>query len=137
MPDVESKCCVQKLLNRLDNYLSRSSFPCVAHPVYTDELCDGILTELWHVSLFGVEMMLQTSYKQPSRQMLTLCFCWLQVPPELRDDLLLIADKIEPYLLQVKEQADKIPEKAHELAGKIQPAAEQLGDKIEEGASQV
>lgn len=82
-------------------------------------------------------MMLQTSYKQMYRQMLTLYFCWLQVPPELRDDLLLIADKIEPYLLQVKEQADKIPEKAHELAGKIQPAAEQLGDKIEEGASKV
>ena len=61
----------------------------------------------------------------------------MQVPPELKEDLLLIADKIEPYLLQAKEQADKIPEKAHELAGKIQPAAEQLGDKIEETAEKV
>lgn len=50
---------------------------------------------------------------------------------------MLIADKIEPYLQQVKEQADKIPEKAHELAGKIQPAAEKLGDQIEQGASKV
>ena len=50
---------------------------------------------------------------------------------------MLIADMIEPYLLQVKEQADKIPEKAHELAGKIQPAAEKLGDQIEQGASKV
>lgn len=62
---------------------------------------------------------------------------WLQVPPELKEDLILIADKIEPYLLQVKEQADKIPEKAHELAGKVQPAAEQLGDKIEQTAEKV
>ena len=61
----------------------------------------------------------------------------VQVPPELKEDLMLIADKIEPYLLQVKEQADKIPEKAHELAGKIQPAAEKLGDQIELGASKV
>lgn len=60
-----------------------------------------------------------------------------QVPPELKEDLILIADKIEPYLLQVKEQADKIPEKAHELAGKIQPAAEKLGDQIEQGAAKV
>lgn len=50
---------------------------------------------------------------------------------------MLIADKIEPYLQQVKDQADKIPEKAHELAAKIQPAAEQLGDKIEQGAHKV
>jgi len=63
--------------------------------------------------------------------------CGVQVPPELKEDLILIADKIEPYLLQVKEQADKIPEKAHELAGKIQPAAEKLGDQIEQGASKV
>ncbi len=63
--------------------------------------------------------------------------CSVQVPPELKEDLMLIADKIEPYLLQVKEQADKIPEKAHELAGKIQPAAEKLGDQIEQGASKV
>ncbi len=61
----------------------------------------------------------------------------VQVPPELKEDLMLIADKIEPYLLEVKEQADKIPEKAHELAGKIQPAAEKLGDQIEQGASKV
>ena len=61
----------------------------------------------------------------------------LQVPPELKDDLLLIADKIEPYLLEVKEQAKKIPEKAHELAQKIEPAAEQLGEKIEQGAAKV
>ncbi len=61
----------------------------------------------------------------------------VQVPPELKEDLMLIADKIEPYLQQVKEQADKIPEKAHELAGKIQPAAEQLGDKLEQGAAKV
>ena len=63
--------------------------------------------------------------------------CGVQVPSELKEDLILIADKIEPYLLQVKEQADKIPEKAHELAGKIQPAAEKLGDQIEQGASKV
>lgn len=62
---------------------------------------------------------------------------FLQVPPELKDDLILIADKIEPYLQQVKDQADKIPEKAHELAAKIQPAAERLGDKIEQGAHKV
>lgn len=37
----------------------------------------------------------------------------------------------------MKDQADKIPEKAHELAAKIQPAAEQLGDKIEQGAHKV
>ena len=49
----------------------------------------------------------------------------------------MIADKIEPYLLEVKEQAKKIPEKAHELAQKIEPAAEQLGEKIEEGAHKV
>lgn len=61
----------------------------------------------------------------------------MQVPPELKDDLIMIADKIEPYLQQVKDQADKIPEKAHELAAKIQPAAEQLGDKIEQGAHKV
>ena len=61
----------------------------------------------------------------------------VQVPPELKDDLILIADKIEPYLQQVKDQADKIPEKAHELAAKIQPAAERLGDKIEQGAHKV
>lgn len=61
----------------------------------------------------------------------------MQVPPELKDDLVLIADKIEPYLQQVKDQADKIPEKAHELAAKVQPAAEQLGDKIEQGAHKV
>ncbi len=66
-----------------------------------------------------------------------LIVCVVQVPPELKEDLMLIADKIEPYLLQVKEQADKIPEKAHELAGKIQPAAEKLGDQIEQGASKV
>ena len=65
-----------------------------------------------------------------------MSFC-LQVPAELKDDLILIADKIEPYLQQVKDQADKIPEKAQELAAKIQPAAEQLGDKIEQGASKV
>ena len=50
---------------------------------------------------------------------------------------MLIADKIEPYLLQVKELADKAPEKAHELAAKIEPAAEQLGDKIEQTAAKV
>lgn len=61
----------------------------------------------------------------------------MQVPPELKDDLVMIADKIEPYLQQVKDQADKIPEKAHELAAKVQPAAEQLGDKIEQGAHKV
>ena len=61
----------------------------------------------------------------------------LQVPPELKEDLILIADKIEPYLLEVKEQAKKIPEKAHELAQKIEPAAEQLGEKIEQGAHKV
>lgn len=61
----------------------------------------------------------------------------MQVPPELKEDLILIADKIEPYLLQVKEQADKIPEKAHELAAKIEPAAQKLGDKIEETADKV
>jgi gas vesicle protein len=66
-----------------------------------------------------------------------LLVCVVQVPPELKEDLMLIADKIEPYLQQVKEQADKIPEKAHELAGKIQPAAEKLGDQIEQGASKV
>ena len=37
----------------------------------------------------------------------------------------------------MKDQADKIPEKAHDLAAKIKPAAEQLGDKIEDGASKV
>ena len=58
----------------------------------------------------------------------------LQVPPELKDDLILIADKIEPYLLEIKEQAKKLPEKAHELAQKIEPAAEQLGEKLEQGA---
>ena len=61
----------------------------------------------------------------------------LQVPPELKDDLILIADNIEPYLLEIKEQAKKIPEKAHELAQKIEPAAEQLGEKIEQGAAKV
>lgn len=76
------------------------------------------------------------SFKGPSSVLLKTAAC-VQVPPELKDDLILIADKIEPYLQQVKDQADKIPEKAHELAAKIQPAAERLGDKIEQGAHKV
>ena len=68
---------------------------------------------------------------------LTVMMICLQVPPELKEDLMLIADKIEPYLLQVKELADKAPEKAHELAAKIEPAAEQLGEKIEQTAEKV
>ena len=61
----------------------------------------------------------------------------LQVPKELHEDLLIIADKIEPYARMVVEKADQLEENAGDLAGKIEPAAEKLGAKMEQGAHEV
>ena len=61
----------------------------------------------------------------------------LQVPKELHEDLLIIADKIEPYARMVVEKADQLEENAADLASKIEPAAEKLGAKMEQGAHEV
>ena len=60
-----------------------------------------------------------------------------QVPKELHEDLLIIADKIEPYARMVVEKADQLEENAADLASKIEPAAEKLGAKMEQGAHTV
>ena len=61
----------------------------------------------------------------------------LQVPKELHEDLLIIADKIEPYARMVVEKAEQLEENAADLAGQIEPAAEKLGAKMEQGAHEV
>ena len=61
----------------------------------------------------------------------------LQVPKELHEDLLIIADKIEPYARMVVEKAEQLEDNAADLAAKIEPAAEKLGAKMEQGAHEV
>ena len=61
----------------------------------------------------------------------------LQVPKELHEDLLIIADKIEPYARMVVEKAEQLEDNAADLASKIEPAAEKLGAKMEQGAHEV
>ena len=59
------------------------------------------------------------------------------MPKELHEDLLIIADKIEPYARMVVEKADQLEDNAADLASKIEPADEKLGGKMEQGAHEV
>ena len=60
----------------------------------------------------------------------------LQVPDELKRDLLLIASKLRPIARNLVQAADQLYEQAPQIQSQIKPTAEKLGSQMEAGAQQ-
>ncbi len=61
----------------------------------------------------------------------------MQVPDELKRDLLLIASKLRPIAQNLVQAADQLYEQAPQIQAQIKPTAEKLGSQLESGAQQV